>query len=53
LEQAEAEEREFERSCHEFKTIPAKASQLSDKIASLEGERLRLSATGLRSLSMI
>ena len=45
MEPAEAEEREFERSYHEFKAIPDKVEQLTSKVASLEAERLRLTQT--------
>jgi hypothetical protein len=44
-QQAEKEQRELERLYHEFRSIPAKHKQLTDKIAGLEGERLRLNAT--------
>jgi hypothetical protein len=45
LEQAEAEEREFERSYDEFKTIPAKVEQLSGRAASLRAQRKELAET--------
>jgi hypothetical protein len=40
-DQAEAEHREFEKAYHEYKALPAKHEQLTGKVASLEGERLR------------
>ena len=43
-EQAEKEHQEFERSYHEFRSIPVKHEQLTNKIASLEAERNRLNA---------
>jgi hypothetical protein len=44
-EQAEAEERSFERAYHEFRSIPGKHKALTDKIASLQFERQRLTST--------
>jgi hypothetical protein len=44
-EQAEAEHRQFEKEYHNFRSIPAKYEQLTNKIASLEAERTQLNAT--------
>jgi hypothetical protein len=44
-DQAEAEQREFEKAYHEFRSLPAKYEQLTSRVASLEFERNRLTVT--------
>jgi hypothetical protein len=44
-EQAKKEHQEFEKAYHAFRAIPARHEQLTRKVASLEGERIRLNQT--------
>jgi hypothetical protein len=48
-EQAEREHQAFERSYHEFRSVPAKHEQLTGKIASLEAERQYLSTVNFEA----
>jgi DNA repair exonuclease SbcCD ATPase subunit len=44
-EVAEKEQAELERTYHDYRSIPAKHEQLTNKVANLQAERLRLTST--------